>query len=366
LWLQNNTHLRRNFFHTPFETEEIAKVAKAINQLGKAREPFFFLFDFLLKKPVVVPLKHWSSAMGNISSPLWSSHETAYIKKVIPSFTWNIDPIDFPTYEKIFSKVQEEIFYGNSYLLNLTQPTKVTTNLSLQQIYDESPSKFKLLWDNQFVSFSPERFVEVRGNRIFTHPMKGTISADLEGAAEIILNDVKEKAEHYTIVDLLRNDLSQVAKEVRVNSFRYLTEVQTHKGKLLQVSSEIAGLLPENWRDYLGDWMVSLLPAGSISGAPKKKTVEIITQNEGYHRGYYTGIYGIFDGENLDSAVAIRFLEKAADGFVFKSGGGITALSKAEDEYKEMIEKVYVPINRNDMYQGREGATPAMAPATLG
>lgn len=315
---------------------------------------------------MLVPIKDWSDSFGMIGSPLWSSHETTDMEEMNGPFNWEIDPIDFIAYEKIFSAVQKEIFFGNSYLLNLTQPTAVKTNLSLEKIFKWSPSKFKLYWDNSFVSFSPERFVEVRGNTIFTHPMKGTISADVANAANVILADVKEKAEHYTIVDLLRNDLSQVAKKVRVNKFRYLSEVETHKGRLLQVSSEISGQLPSNWKDHLGDWLVKLLPAGSISGAPKKKTVDIISQNEGYDRGYYTGIYGIFDGENLDSAVAIRFLEKQGNDFVFKSGGGITALSKAADEYQEMIEKVYVPINRNNMHSARKSAAPVMASATSG
>ena len=97
----------------------------------------------------------------------------------------------------------------------------------------------------------------------------------------------------------------------------------------MQVSSEVAALLPDNWRDSLGTLLNSLLPAGSISGAPKPKTVEIIRTAEGYERGYYTGICGYFDGENLDSGVMIRFIENQNDQLVFKSGGGITARSNA-------------------------------------
>jgi len=87
-----------------------------------------------------------------------------------------------------------------------------------------------------------------------------------------------------------------------------------------------------------------MLPAGSISGAPKKKTIEIIREVEGYERGFYTGIFGYFDGKNLDSAVAIRFIEKQGEKLIFKSGGGITYQSDWEKEYEEMQKKVYVPI----------------------
>jgi len=89
------------------------------------------------------------------------------------------------------------------------------------------------------------------------------------------------------------------------------------------------------------------LPAGSVSGAPKHKTLEIIKKAENYERGYFTGVCGYFDGKNLDSCVMIRFIEQK-NGLVFKSGGGITANSIAQNEYQELINKVYVPIFGND------------------
>jgi para-aminobenzoate synthetase component 1 len=110
------------------------------------------------------------------------------------------------------------------------------------------------------------------------------------------------------------------------------------------MSSEISGELPLNYYETLGDLIFKLLPAGSISGAPKKKTVEIIRQAEQYDRGFYTGIFGIFDGENLDSGVMIRFIEQTAEGLFYKSGGGITAKSNCSEEYQELIAKIYVPF----------------------
>ncbi|MFZ1573367.1 MAG: chorismate-binding protein, partial [Candidatus Kapaibacterium sp.] len=96
--------------------------------------------------------------------------------------------------------------------------------------------------------------------------------------------------------------------------------------------------------NHIGDTLISLLPAGSISGAPKKKTLEIINKVEKYKRGYYTGVFGYFDGVNLESSVMIRFIEKTSKGLIFKSGGGITFLSEAYKEYNELIDKVYVPF----------------------
>ena len=87
-----------------------------------------------------------------------------------------------------------------------------------------------------------------------------------------------------------------------------------------------------------------LLPAGSISGAPKQKTVEIIQEAESGPRGFYTGVFGYYDGKALDSGVMIRFIEKENDTFYYRSGGGITSKSDLESEYKELIQKIYVPI----------------------
>jgi para-aminobenzoate synthetase component 1 len=145
-------------------------------------------------------------------------------------------------------------------------------------------------------------------------------------------------------VDLIRNDLSLVAENVEVKRYRYIDKLKTNKHDLLQVSSEISGRLTQNYLERLGDILFSLLPAGSISGAPKPKTLEIIENAEGYERGFYTGICGWFDGENLDSAVMIRFIEQKGDKLFFKSGGGITAQSDLQKEYEELIQKVYVPI----------------------
>jgi para-aminobenzoate synthetase component 1 len=151
-------------------------------------------------------------------------------------------------------------------------------------------------------------------------------------------------AEHFTIVDLIRNDLSQVANEVKVERFRYLDEIKTAGKNLLQVSSSIRGRLPVNYRSRLGEILFQLLPAGSVSGAPKKKTLEIIREAEKQNRGFYTGVAFYDDGQNLDSCVLIRFIEKLNQGLVYRSGGGITTKSKARLEYQEMIDKIYVPL----------------------
>jgi len=142
---------------------------------------------------------------------------------------------------------------------------------------------------------------------------------------------------------LLRNDLSIVSDNVRVEEFRYITEIEAGDKNLLQVSSHISGRLDDLWHEKLGDILSSLLPAGSISGTPKKSTLEIIEHIEDYNRGYFSGIFGVYDGVSFDSGVMIRFIEKTNNGYIYKSGGGITLESNSKLEYNELLDKVYLP-----------------------
>jgi para-aminobenzoate synthetase component 1 len=248
--------------------------------------------------------------------------------------------LSFEDYLQKFEFVKKEIEYGNSFLVNLTAATKIDTNLTLEMIAHNAHSKYICYLKDQFVSFSPETFIQIKNGKIMTFPMKGTIDASIPNAKELILSDIKEVAEHATIVDLLRNDLSKVAKNVRVTKYRYYEEIKIQQGTIGQVSSEIEGTLPYNYNEIIGDIIFNLLPAGSVSGAPKNKTKEIIAKAEQAERGYYTGVAGYFDGTNLDSCVLIRYLQ--ADN-IYRSGGGITAQSEVLKEYQEMIDKVYVP-----------------------
>ncbi|MDP4679722.1 MAG: aminodeoxychorismate synthase component I, partial [Cyclobacteriaceae bacterium] len=253
-------------------------------------------------------------------------------------------PISYALFKQQFDKVHNELMIGNSYLTNLTFPTPIQSNHSLKEIFYRSSAKYKLWIKNEFVVFSPEIFLQLNGNKMSSFPMKGTIDAAQEDAESAILSNTKEMAEHVSIVDLIRNDMSIHASEVKVKRFRYIDKINTHEKKLLQVSSEISGTLTDYGKENFGEVLFSLLPAGSISGAPKHKTLEIIKAVENYDRGYYSGVFGIFDGKTFDSGVMIRFIEQLGDQLIFKSGGGIHSLSDPKSEYEEMIDKVYVPI----------------------
>ena len=252
-------------------------------------------------------------------------------------------PLSFKEYKQKFDTIIEHIKNGNTYLLNLTCKTAIQTDLSLKEIFQTAHAKYKLRIKDKFVCFSPECFINIEGDTISTFPMKGTIDASVTNAKEKILSDEKELAEHTMIVDLLRNDLSMVAKDVRVKKFRYIDTINAGEKKLLQVSSHIEATLPQNWRENFSQILKKLLPAGSITGTPKRKTVEIISEIEGFQRGYFCGVFGYYDGTNIQSAVMIRFIEKCEGKLFYKSGGGITLDSDAQSEYQEMLDKIYIP-----------------------
>lgn len=320
---------------------ELAEFVKTMNRWGQEKVPFLFIIDFEMMNPVILKLNEVDtteivySINGFTNIVNEKRSETIVIEK---------SPGAFLAYKKKFDKVLAYLEYGDTFLTNLTISTEIKLECSLWEIFFQSAAKYKLLFKNQFLVFSPETFVQIRDGKIFSYPMKGTIDASLPNAKEKILSDKKELAEHVTIVDLIRNDLSQVSSHVNVNRFRYIDEVRTGTKNLFQVSSEVCGQLDSQYRNYLGDILLKLLPAGSVSGAPKPKTLEIIREVEEENRGYYTGVFGYYNGSELDSGVMIRFIENRAGKYFYRSGGGITTQSVVESEYQEAIDKVYVPV----------------------
>ena len=388
------------------------EIIDKINRLASQDEPFLFVINYQGDKAFIRLLSDINpeeclfdfEGKGNLShawKETWkegtSEKETS--EEEISETTWQIEPPLYEDYERSFNIVKSNIMAGNSYLTNLTCRVPVSCNLPLEEIFHRAKGKYKLLLRRKktqaedkahlkeepqnkahlkeepqnkahlkeenieenltpFVCFSPETFVRIKGGRIYSYPMKGTLDASLPNAEKQLMEDQKEAAEHATIVDLIRNDLSRVAEDVRVDKYRYIDVLHTNKGNILQTSSEISGRLPEDYPHHLGEILDAQLPAGSITGAPKDKTMQIIQETEGYDRGFYTGIMGIYDQGELNSAVMIRFIEEevfpsktenrmnyeAIRKLYFKAGGGITSKSDCRKEYEEVIQKIYLPI----------------------
>ncbi len=311
-----------------------------INTLGRSRTPFLFIVSYEQNKI-------FAQALDSLDNDIYyklESWRNYPVQKREKPFTFSKYPVAFSVYQKALEKVIEEIRSGNTYLLNLTFKTPIETNYSMKEIFTYARAKFKLYYKDEFICFSPERFVEMEGDTIATYPMKGTIDANLLNAKERILNNEKEMAEHVMIVDLMRNDLGIIGSGVKVKKFRFVEKIKAGKKELLQVSSKITAKLPDDWQDTIGSLLSQLLPAGSITGTPKKSTVRIINEVENFERDFYTGIFGVFDGASLRSGVMIRFIEKENEKLYYKSGGGITIDSDAKSEHEELIDKIYLPF----------------------
>jgi len=355
--LVNPEHLTESVKSDPFARMDV---------LGAARIPFLFVLDHALERPIVLPLAEIEPSRlrydlrgnGNASPPA-----------SLPGSDWGLRDIIPPpqeAYGRAFRIAHEAFLAGESYLLNLTAYSRVAYAPRLSELFPHVQAPYRLWVDGPlcgqagdgFLVFSPECFVRIEGDAISTFPMKGSLRCrpdEAEAASANLLSDEKEMAEHVTVVDLLRNDLGRVADSVQVPRYRYLERIPLPDGLLLQTSSEIRGTLAPGWHARIGQILSNLLPAGSVTGAPKRRTCERIAQAEallGQERGFYTGIFGLFDGESLDSAVMIRFLQDEGPHperpgprhGLFKSGGGLTVQSSCEREYQELCDKVALPL----------------------
>ena len=319
----------------------VEELRRLMNLLGRRGTPFVwgadytcsrcFLLDALFRSGKIL----WEiNGVGN--SPAASVLDSAPELNVKQA-------LDFEQYAAMFATLHGGLLRGDSFLANLTVPTEVECSGSLLDVFRHSSAPFKLLIDDEFVCFSPEPFVTIEGQTISTFPMKGTIDATLPDAERRLMDDYKETCEHFTIVDLMRNDLNMIAREVSVPRLRYVESIATTTRPILQTSSEIRGVLPaERARDF-GDIILPMLPAGSITGAPKPATVDLIGRSEIAPRGWYTGVFGYFDGCVMRSAVMIRCIQRSPDGrLFFHSGGGVTVNSDCREEYEELLTKVYL------------------------
>ena len=234
-----------------------------LSQLVSQGIPTFFYSDFKGESFHCYPLDTLNQHDIEFT---FNSERSEYNLPHIPKYC----PNNFELYNEKFSQVQQHIRAGNTYLLNLTQQTPILSDYTLHEIYAMANAPYKLRVGKKFVCFSPEAFITIENNRIHTYPMKGTIDADIPNAINTIINDPKELAEHTMIVDLLRNDLGMISTDIRVENFRYITTIEAGNKRLHQVSSHISGQLSNDWKETIGEMIHTILPAGSISGTPKK------------------------------------------------------------------------------------------------
>lgn len=240
---------------------------------------------------------------------------------------------------------------GDAYVLCLTDAAKVELHsrvdpLSMYERLRTSGTAVRgaviVAADRTLVSASPERFLSVRGRRIATHPIKGTRprgatpEQDEELARELV-NDPKERAENLMIVDLMRNDLSRVCESGTVRTEGFLRV--EHHPRVHQLVSTVSGTLSEG-HDVL-DALVACFPGGSMTGAPKRRAVQLLAELEAQPRGLYSGCFGWLDGTgDAELAMTIRSIElREREGSrqlaIVGAGGGVTSDSEPAAELAE-------------------------------
>jgi anthranilate synthase component 1 len=249
-------------------------------------------------------------------------------------------------YLEMIRRAQDFIAQGDAYQLCVT--TSLTLHgavdpVDLHRVMRESnPTHHQALIrlaDVTIVSASPETFVSLsKEGVVSTRPIKGTrprgtTPAEDQALAQELLQSDKERAENLMIVDLMRNDLSRVCETgtVRVPELLVVESYAT----VHQLVSTITGQVREGLD--LVDLLEATFPAGSMTGAPKKRAVEILQQLEGHPRGLYSGAYGVWRADgSAEFAMTIRTAVVGPDSLTIGVGGGITALSEPSEEIREV------------------------------
>jgi anthranilate synthase component 1 len=251
-------------------------------------------------------------------------------------------------FEKAVDKSKEFIFAGDIFQVVLSRRSSLFFRGDIFQVYrslrniNPSPYMFYLdFLDFQLIGSSPEPLIRVENQEAEIIPIAGTrprgkTPADDDLLAENLLNDPKELAEHVMLVDLARNDMGRVSKHGTVKVFDFQTiERYSH---VMHIISRVKGTLRENFDAV--DAFCASFPAGTVSGAPKIRAMEIINHLEPEKRGFYAGAIGYFDyGGNMDMCIAIRTLLAKNGKLYFQAGAGIVADSVPETEYFETINK---------------------------
>ncbi len=266
-------------------------------------------------------------------------------------------------YSAAFNKIREYLIAGDCYQVNLAQRFTASASgdaldayLTLRQLAPAPYSAFLNLPQVQILSVSPERFLHVQNGSVETKPIKGTRQRGRDAAAdeqfiEDLRGNPKDRAENLMIVDLLRNDLSKSCATGSVQVEK-LFEIESY-ANVHHLVSTITGKLVPN-RDALS-LLKDCFPGGSITGAPKKRAMEIIGQLESAPRGIYCGSVGYigWDG-NMDTNIAIRTMIYV-DGKIHCSvGGGIVADSNEAAEYQETLDKAAAMLGMLEQYGGNQ------------
>lgn len=330
----------------PFLAIEEIKQAPPIKQALPVPEVRFLFYDSVMRFDHLEGVVTVTNPDCDDYSDLLGDHPAGYIdddtgsSEVVPT----LSKVEY--LEKI-DRIKWHINEGDIYQANFTVRFDVHSQSDPFVIYKRlrrlNPSPygaFLNLGHYQILSSSPERMFKKAGSHISTSPIKGTVQRGknrLEEAVNLqrLLSSEKDRAELLMIVDLERNDLGRIAQigSVKVDE---IFKPEIYSSLIHLVSDISAELKPEIG---LTDVFRALLPGGSITGAPKKRAIEIISQLEATPRSVYTGCIGYVDGDQADFNIAIRTILHQRERYYVHAGGGIVADSNPETEYQEMLLK---------------------------
>ncbi|MDR3156599.1 MAG: aminodeoxychorismate synthase component I [Lactobacillales bacterium] len=313
---------RKNYYLLGYIRYEVKNIFLNKNINSKLPLLYFVIFkDYKLFKPEI---------------------KNTFALKILPTIT-------FDEYSKNIKKIKYEISEGNTYEVNYTFDFDIEFDgdefALYQYLLQKQNTPYTTFIENKFdtlLSFSPELFFSIENNHIITKPMKGTIKRGknkIEDAKNIdfLKKDIKNRAENIMIVDLLRNDLGRIAKPGSIKTTR-LFDIETHP-TLHQMTSQIEADLENDIS--LFKIFEALFPCGSITGAPKISTMNIIDTIEKGTRNIYCGAIGFITPKRYEFSVPIRILQKSIfdKSFKYRAGGAIVQDSTAQNEWLEVKTK---------------------------
>ncbi len=290
-----------------------------------------------------------------------SSDQVATIARAADGTRWESN-VTQGQYHAMVDAAREYIHAGDAFQIVVSQRFRKPLEASPFDVYrclraiNPSPYMFflSLGGDRHVVGTSPEKLVQVEGRRVETRPLAGTRRRGADPAEDArlekeLLSDLKERAEHVMLVDLGRNDVGRVAGPGTVNVER-LMEVERYS-HVMHISSTVTGQLRDGCTSL--DALRAAFPAGTVSGAPKIRAMEVIAELEPDQRGVYAGALGYVGfGGNLDMAITLRTVV-VADGVAYvQAGAGIVADSRPEREFEETLEKAGAMFKAIEMAEG--------------
>lgn len=324
---------KKEFFDSLSQIDKIKKTKYVVGYIRYEAKEFFLQKEIESNTPLL-----WFGMFDKYELIEKINHDGTYN----PFIKINND-IPFEEYKQSFSKIKSQIELGNTYQVNYTFDKILDVGSSVENLYlslrETQKTDYLAFIKNKYdtiLSFSPELFFEIYGNKIKVKPMKGTIQKgkdELENQEKknFLKNDEKNKAENSMIVDLLRNDIGRLCKlgSVNVASFLEIEEYST----LYQMTSTVEGELKPNVS--ILDILTAIFPCGSVTGAPKIKTMNIIQELEKGLRGVYCGAIGYLSPEKSVFSVPIRILQKQNNHWQYRVGSGIVWDSDLKEEWKE-------------------------------